>query len=158
MGGKKRLTGSDRAEQTDPSCVDSVDQPPVAYFHSKCCSVERRPRTWPFPWSLRRCITRCTGACAHSLLNPHWRAGEARPPVQQQDAVGRQTLGLQPVADAEAGGKVTKCICLGSVQKLEHSKLLTVFRKSPICLIIARLAKLPWSLPITINHSFPVIS
>lgn len=39
-------------------------------FLRKLRRIEWRPQKGPFSWSLRRYITRCTGACVHSSLTP----------------------------------------------------------------------------------------
>lgn len=79
--GKKWLTGSDRTEQTDPFCVNSVNQPLVQPISAQSTAALRE--------GLRRdlfldlCGDALQGALVHVRTHcstRRWRAGEARPP------------------------------------------------------------------------------
>lgn len=80
--GKNRLTRSDRAEQTDPFCVDSVNQPPVQPISAQSAAALKE--------GLRRdlfldlCSDALPGALVHVRAHCstwHWRAGSRVPRV-----------------------------------------------------------------------------
>lgn len=109
-------------------CWFSKPATSAAYFLSIHCSLDRMPQTGPFPWSLRQCITRCTSACVHSLLNPVMGCGMAWAPPTGDSAMEwaeiRFSRNLLP-----------------ALKQVENMGIVTQWKKSPLYFRIRKLLK-----------------